>query len=78
MAGSCQERCIYMYIEETESYAEEVVKNVLRGSKNLPVTMKFALHAMIYVRNSSPRHEGSYTEIVLKNLLNGFKKPQVP
>ena len=67
-----------MYIEETESYAEKVVKNVLRRSENLPVIMKFVLHAMICARNSSLRHEGSYTEIVLKNLLSGFKKPHVP
>ena len=67
-----------MYIEETESYTEKVVKNVLRESENPPVTMKFALHAMICARNSSPRHEGSYTEIVLINLLSGFKKPHVP
>ena len=67
-----------MYIEETESYDEKVVKNFLRGSENPLVTMKFALHAMICARNSSPRLEGSYTEIVLKNLLSGLKKLQVP
>ena len=47
MAGSCQERCIYIYIEETESYAEKVLKNVPSGSKNSLGIMKLASHAVI-------------------------------
>ena len=45
--GWIMSRWVYMYIEQTQSYAEKVVKNVLRGSENPPLTMKLALHAMM-------------------------------
>ena len=36
-----------MYIEEAESYAEEVLKNVPSGSKNSSGILKLASHAVI-------------------------------
>ena len=36
-----------MYIEETESYAEKVLKYVPSGSKNSSGIMKLATHAVI-------------------------------